>query len=182
MKKLLSDSWGFTAYFSEPTTTELIASRIILGPTISDGVLLGQGQPGFEVVHPFFELLGGAVGHATDEAGKANGNLGTVDDHALDRRMDHNLGGVGIEGHLVVGGELVEVIIAWGRGGGLSVHDEEGAIVFDDAVEMAGEEVGLANLTPNAWPISKLKLKTNLHRRLSVVELEGLGRIILKLF
>ena len=47
-------------------------------------------------------------------------DLGGANDDAFDWGVEDNLPGDGIEGHLVVGFVLVEVVLGWGCGGGLS--------------------------------------------------------------
>ena len=70
-------------------------------------------------------------------------DLGGTNDHAFDWGVEDNLPGDGIEGHLVVGFVLVEVVLGWGCGGGLVVHHEELIVEGDNSVHVAAEEVGL---------------------------------------
>ena len=75
-------------------------------------------------------------------------DLGGANDHAFDRGVEDNLPGDGIEGHLIVGFVLVEVVLGWGCGGGLMVHHKELVVEGDDAIHVAAEEVGLIWLFP----------------------------------
>ena len=70
-------------------------------------------------------------------------DLDRVDADAADRGAEDDLAREGVEGHLVVGLVLGEVVLAGGGGGGFVVFDEEGAVEGDDFVEVAAEDVGL---------------------------------------
>ena len=70
-------------------------------------------------------------------------DLGGSDDHAFDWGVEDNLPGDGVEGHLVVGFVLVEVVLGWGGDGGLVIHHEELVVEGDNAIHVAAEEVGL---------------------------------------
>ena len=79
-----------------------------------------------KVIHPFVKLVWGTEGEARDKAVLLiEEDLGGTDDDAFDWGVKDNLPGDGIEGHLVVGFVLVEVVLGWGCGGGLVVHHEE---------------------------------------------------------
>lgn len=78
-----------------------------------------------EVDGPFLKLIRRPVGEAADEAGGVYHELGRGDYDALHWGVDDDLGGEGIERHLVAGLELIEVIGAWGCCGGFVVHHEE---------------------------------------------------------
>lgn len=114
-----------------------------------------------------------------------NHDLGSADDRAFDGGVEDDLAGDGIEGHLVVGLVLVEIVVAGSGGGGFVVHDEEVVVEADDAIEMAAEEVGLGrdvipcvvNLSRSRPPI-KLKPKTKFYRRGSVGFDIGLAGIV----
>ena len=70
-------------------------------------------------------------------------SLGCADDHAFDWGVENNLPGDGIEGHLVVGFVLVEVVLGWSGGGGFVVHHKELIVEGDNSVHVAAEEVGV---------------------------------------
>ena len=97
-----------------------------------------------KIVHPFVELVWGTEGEARDKAMfLVEEDLGGTDDDTFDRGVEDNLPGDGIEGHLVVGFVLVEVVLGWGGDGGFVVHHEELVVEVDDSIHVAAEEVGL---------------------------------------
>lgn len=148
-----------------------------MGPAFGDGVLFSKTEPFFKIFCPLLNLLDRSVGHATDEAGEADGDLGYVDDDAFDGAAEDNLGSESVEGHLIVGRVLIEVVVSGGCCGGLAIHDKEMILEGNNTIEVTAEEVGRGQV----GSVIKFKLKTHLHRRLVVVEFESLGRIILEL-
>ena len=155
--------------------------------------MFGRVEPIAEVAEPFVELIGGAVGEATDEAGpwltgfvEVEHELGRVDDDALHGGVEDDLGGDRVESHLVRGRPLIEVVITKGGHGGFVVHDKEGAVEFFHGVEVAAEEIGLGAFGRDGvlkqgslpWPPIKLEPKAQLHRGLAVGFDVGLGRVV----
>ena len=97
-----------------------------------------------KIIGPFLNLGLGPEGKASGEVVRLlKEDLRRVDDDAFDWGGKDDLRRKGIEGHLVIRLELVEVVRAWGGGGCLSVHDEEIIAEGDDPVEMAAKDVGL---------------------------------------
>ena len=122
----LADGWGLGANSAELTTAELVAGGVVHRPISAGGVFLGALEMQAKIVHPFVELVWGTEGEARDKAMfLVEEDLGGTDDDTFDRGVEDNLPGDGIEGHLVVGFVLVEVVLGWGGDGGFVVHHEE---------------------------------------------------------
>ena len=121
------------------------AVGVVLRPIPVLGVDLCEIEDLAKIGGPFGELGVGAVGHSTGEPRKAHRDLRRVDDYPADRRVEDGFGREGVEGHLVVGLELVEVVVRDGGLGGFAVHDVLAAEEGNDAVEVAAEDVGLGS-------------------------------------
>ena len=95
---------------------ELVASGVVHGPVTIGGVPLGDLEPVGKVDEPFFELVVVAKGKSPNElvVGFGEEILNGVDHNAADWHSEDDAAGEGIEGHLVVGVVLVEVIWPWG--------------------------------------------------------------------
>ena len=99
-----------------------------------------------EIGEPFVELVLGAVGEAPDESVFFfKEDLGGGDYDATDWGVEDDLTGESVEGHLVIGFVLVEVVIARSGGGGFVVHDEELIVEGDYSIEVAGQDFGLTD-------------------------------------
>ena len=130
-----------------------------------------------------------AGGHGEVPRGDRGAAGGDGEGDALHALVALDLARDGVEGHLVVGLVLVEVVIAGGRRSGFVVHDEEMVVEVDDSFEVAAEEVGLgaadhaveATIWAILWnlrPPIQLEPKAQLYRRRAVVEDEGFGGIV----
>lgn len=144
----------FRTYITKTTAAEVITRGVVHWPVSSFGVGFGSGENDTKIIDPFVELAGSTVGKTADELiGGLKENLSCIDDDAFDRRIQNDLPSEGIEGHLVVGFELREVVLTGGGGCGLAVHDEELVVEIDDTIEVATEEVGLGRfVTSRARP------------------------------
>ena len=100
----MTDGWGLGANSAELTTAELVAGGVVHRPISAGGVFLGALEMQAKIVHPFVELVWGTEGEARDKPMfLVEEDLGGANDDALDRGVEDNLPGDGIEGHLVVG-------------------------------------------------------------------------------
>src|SRR5215469_5966873 len=135
--------WGLLAYISELAPAVLVTGCVVLRPIPLQGELLRLPEIVGEVVEPFLDPFLVAEGEAPCRSAEVFRDLDGVDDDALDCGRGNDLGSQGVEGHLVVRVELIEVELARYGCGRLMIHDKEVVIVFDDLVQVATEDVGL---------------------------------------
>lgn len=88
---------------------EVITGLVVHRPVIGCGVLFGLAEPVAKIVEPFLDLILSAVSEAPAETREVEGYLSSVDDDAFNWASQDDLGGKGIERHLVVGFVLSKV-------------------------------------------------------------------------
>jgi hypothetical protein len=140
---------GLGTDFAKSTAAVFVTGRVVHGPVICGSIGLVDSQKHTEITKPFVKLILSPVCETSDKAvGCFKQYLRSADNHSAYRSAKDKSSSEGVEGHLVVGFPLVKVALRDEFGCGLVVHDEQGAVEGDDAIEMAAEEVGVGGFGP----------------------------------
>src|SRR6516225_3294234 len=122
----------------------MVAGLVIHRPVAGFRVVRREGEPVPGVGEPLLKLSIRTEREAAAKSCESDHNLRCIDDNSLNRSSINDLCCEGVKGHLVVGGEAVEIVTSSCSGGSFTVHDIGALGVGDEAVEMPAQQVGLA--------------------------------------